>query len=208
MPNYVLINHRRAINECLNRFVQFSPARTTNRHRNVPFRLFSVRLLTNGARTHKKGSSHGHYAAHLFAGVDHAQQPAPASASDSGHLNSDPRYALDFNLDSAHGGASAFGGGDKLRDKSIKYATGAAGAGAAAGRGHGHGHGTTDGSLSDTPYTSYWNKYAHSAKNPSGESPAISHPVSCNLKHIIVLKHATIVIVANIFMAFFLVFYW
>ena len=41
---------------------------------------------------------------------------------------------------------------DKLRDKSIKY---------------GRINGTTDGSLSDTPYTAYWNKYH--PKNASGE---------------------------------------
>lgn len=57
----------------------------------------------------------------------------------------------DLNLDSP--GASQ--NGDKFRDKSIKYVV------------NGRNNIQTDGSLSDTPYTAYWNKYH--PKNNNGK---------------------------------------
>lgn len=85
-----------------------------------------------------KRQAHANFAAHLFAGV--------------GELNGESN----LNLDSS---GSRHGTAEKLRDKekSIKYVV----------------NGTpqrnlhTDGSLSDTPYTAYWNKYH--PKNTGGE---------------------------------------
>ena len=96
-------------------------------------------------------ATHAHIAAHLFAGVGDLQN------------NTDTNNSMDLNLDSPANANTFNGAVDKLRDKekSIKYV--------ASGRPHPHPNHHTDGSLSDTPYTAYWNKYAHPAKNPNGK---------------------------------------
>ena len=112
-------------------------------------------MTKSDAAIEDKRLAHAHIAAHLFAGVGDLQN------------NTDTNNSMDLNLDSPANANTFNGAVDKLRDKekSIKYV--------ASGRPHPHPNHHTDGSLSDTPYTAYWNKYAHPAKNPNGKESLV-----------------------------------